>query len=254
MEIQYISDIHLEFMNANAYQEFIQTFKPSAKILVLAGDIGNPRLPLYEQFLQHVSGLFEKVFLIAGNHEFYGSSIEKNLSVIREVVSKLPNITFLDNTMEEYEGFCWIGTTLWSEITNPLYTINDTKVIEGLDISTYNAMHKKAKEYLSHALSLCKREGKQAIVITHHLPILDLVLPQFTTKQFAPYNQWFHANLNEIIEGHKDILKGWFYGHTHAESIQTHLSVPFYCFPKGYPGEKEMSHDFVRLATLKKNF
>ncbi len=249
MDIQYISDIHLEFMNANEYRQFIDSFKASAKILVLAGDIGNPRLPLYEHFLQHVSGLFEKVFLIAGNHEFYGSTVEGTLPLIRELVSKFANITFLDNTMEEYAGFCWIGTTLWSDITNPFYTINDTKLIQGLDVAAYNAMHKKAKEYLLHALDLCKREHKKAFVITHHLPIQELVLPQFTTKQFAPYNQWFHANLNNLIDANKEIIKSWFYGHTHAESVQIHYKVPFYCFPKGYPNETS-SKDLTRVINL----
>ena len=247
METQYISDIHLEFMNTNEYQTFLREFKPSAKILVLAGDIGNPRQPSYQHFLQHVCGLFEKVFIIAGNHEFYGSTVEETLPLIREIVSKFENITFLDNSMEEYAGYCWIGTTLWSEVTNPFYTINDTKLIQGLDVTAYNAMHAKAKTYLMYALDLCKREHKKAFVITHHLPIQELVLPQFTTKQFAPYNQWFHANLNEIIYDHKDSVKGWFYGHTHAESVQTHFTVPFYCFPKGYPNET-CSRDLTRIA------
>ena len=47
MLIQYISDIHLEFYNLSKIIKLI----PSAPILCLAGDIGNPLLENYEIFL-----------------------------------------------------------------------------------------------------------------------------------------------------------------------------------------------------------
>ncbi len=250
MDIQYISDIHLEFMDTNEYQYFLKNFSPKAKILVLAGDIGYPHLPSYKQFLEHISPLFTKIFLIAGNHEFYGSSVEKNIPLIQDIVSKIPNITFLNNTMEDYEGITWIGTTLWSAITNPYYTINDTNQIEGMNVRTYNELHAEAVDFLKTALANCKRENKKVVVITHHLPISELVMPQFRTEQYKPYNQWFHANLDSLIQMHNTNILAWFYGHTHAESIQTHYKVPFYCFSKGYPNEKCKKNNYNTICKI----
>jgi len=46
------------------------------------------------------------------------------------------NITFLYNSYEIYENYCYVGSTLWSNITNPEYVINDVYSIKGLDIIT----------------------------------------------------------------------------------------------------------------------
>ncbi len=67
MRIQYISDIHLEFFKVLPKQ----IVRPVADILCLAGDIGYPFSSLYRDFLKQVSRDFKKVFLIAGNHEYY---------------------------------------------------------------------------------------------------------------------------------------------------------------------------------------
>jgi len=42
MKIQYISDIHLEFLFKNSIKHINYLLQPKADILVLAGDIGNP--------------------------------------------------------------------------------------------------------------------------------------------------------------------------------------------------------------------
>lgn len=237
MNIQYISDIHLELMSPNEYIRFIKAFPIKANILVLAGDIGNPYHHFYTNFLDYVSHFFTKVFIIAGNHEFYGNEIEQTIKKIQEITKDYSNITFLHNSFEDYEGVRWIGTTQWTPITNPAFTINDTKMIHDMTIERYNALHQESKEFLEYTLQSCVDESKKSIVITHHLPIPELVLPQYKTPYFAPYNQWFHANLHDIISEYNKSILGWFYGHTHKGSVQSLFGISFFCSPKGYPGE-----------------
>ena len=71
--MQYVSDIHLEMHDK--YNEGVITpsmfLKPSAPYLALCGDIGIPELKAYDVFLGWCSNNYEKVFLIAGNHEYY---------------------------------------------------------------------------------------------------------------------------------------------------------------------------------------
>ena len=127
-KFQYISDIHLETHHNTSKNIFEKILKPSAPYLVLCGDIGYPGAELYKPFLEYCSKNFERVFYIAGNHEFYNDTksikylktkqfIEKSVSEdelrrisarfqretpedrvkkIREICSKFINIHFLD--------------------------------------------------------------------------------------------------------------------------------------------------------------
>jgi predicted phosphodiesterase len=204
MRIHYISDIHLEFMRPNHYENFRNRWRPDIKqadVLVLAGDIGNPRQPLYREFLQHCSQNCKKVFLIAGNHEFY-------------------------------------GTTLWSCIENPLFTINDTEQIRDMSIVRYKELHTESLGFLDKTLGEAKGLGKQCVVITHHMPLYELIHEKYREAQMEPYNQWFASRLNSLVEKYASCVKGWVYGHTHTGSVAKFYDVTFYCNPVGYPGER----------------
>jgi predicted phosphodiesterase len=79
--IQVLSDIHLEF-----YKKFPK-FKPLAKYLFLAGDIGTIESK-YDQkiinFLSYCSENWEKTFYVLGNHEFYQTNkIAKKKKVLK---------------------------------------------------------------------------------------------------------------------------------------------------------------------------
>lgn len=70
--IQYMSDLHLERLN---YQ---WTITPAAPILLLVGDVGRlSDLSKYRSFILHCCAKYTKILLVAGNHEYYGTSHEK---------------------------------------------------------------------------------------------------------------------------------------------------------------------------------
>lgn len=250
MQLRYISDIHLEHMNS-MYQvnKFIQTFQPNPtiqdEVCILAGDIGNPYSKSYETFLQHCASSFQKTFLVAGNHEFYahGHSIPDTLKQIQAVVSKYPTITFLHNASEDYQGIRFIGTILWSKITNPAYTINDTKYIKGMTIETYQTLHQQDLQFLTDTLATTT---EPTIVITHHMPSYSLIHPNYITPHMQPYNQWFATDLDALIKTYQSRIQGWFYGHTHMPSQTTLHGVSMLCNPKGYPHESSPSQTPVR--------
>lgn len=64
VKLQFCSDIHVEF----GTEGFL---KPEAPFLALLGDIGLTAESDYRTYLLKQSEKFEKVFVIAGNHEFY---------------------------------------------------------------------------------------------------------------------------------------------------------------------------------------
>ena len=237
MKIQYISDIHLEFLCKNTIKPFEYAFEPRTDICVLAGDIGNPFKSEYKSFLLQTSKQFKKIFIIAGNHEYYDNTVQDTKIKIAEICNEIINISFLDNSFEDYAGYRWIGTTLWTNVVNSKYTINDTTYIKDFSVEKYNNLHSECNEFLKSTLEECKKNDIKSIIITHHLPIYELTHEMYRNSVCKLYSDWFNARLDDMVKENNSIIKGWIYGHTHSRSIQTHYNVAFYCNPLGYSGE-----------------
>lgn len=243
MKIQYISDIHLEYLERSDIETLTTSLTSRGEVLILGGDIGDPRQTdsRYRCFLESVCSKFKKVFVIAGNHEFYHSQIDMNKAKIRKICCEIPNISFLDNSVEDYEGYRWIGSTQWSQIGSPDCSSNDFKNIENLDYEAYNRMHLDSVTFLNHELKTATQLNLKAIVITHHVPIYALTVPKFSTDSDKDRSQWCHGNLDDLVQEYNGIIKGWFYGHLHTRSVQLHHGVHFFCNPIGKKGENTYS-------------
>ena len=248
MKMRYFSDLHLEFIKPNKIERFIRKI-PSGidEICILAGDIGNPYQINYDIFMQFISKNFKKTFVISGNHEYYNKTktIQETNDFLKDYFQKFNNIRFLNNTYEIYENYCFIGTTLWSHITNPIYEINDTCSIPHFDYIQYNKLHMMSVEFLEEAL----KKNNNCIIITHHVPSESLIDIKYKTEQMIPYNPWFYCNMDELIETKKDKIKCWIYGHTHTPSNIIINEIPFLCNPIGYPNENKIL-DFEKNFTI----
>jgi predicted phosphodiesterase len=241
-KIQYVSDIHLELLFKNSIKTINYLLQPKADILVLAGDIGNPFLTSYKNFLENISLKFKKTFIIAGNHEYYGNDIIETKKQINLITNDIENVSFLDNTYEDYNNYRFVGTTLWTNINKPAFLINDTKMIKNFDIPKYNQLHLEATDFLQKTFQECKNDNIEAIVITHHLPFYELTHPNYQNSFYVNYRQWFNANLDGLIIENKDSIAAWVYGHTHSESVQKHYDINFYCNPVGYMNENDVNN------------
>lgn len=81
-----MSDLHLERTN---YQVSIN---PAASILLLVGDIGRfCDSEEYRHFIKDCCAKFEKVLLVGGNHEYYGTSHAKGLELIEDITTDPAN-------------------------------------------------------------------------------------------------------------------------------------------------------------------
>ncbi|CAK1358937.1 unnamed protein product [Cercospora beticola] len=79
--VQFMSDLHLERV------KYDFEITKAAPILLFAGDVGRfCDEALYRAFLAKQCSQFDKVLLIAGNHEFYGSSREEGLAIAQNLV------------------------------------------------------------------------------------------------------------------------------------------------------------------------
>ncbi len=247
LRIQYLSDIHLEYPHISM-GSILTKIKPSAPILVLSGDIGNPYQDKYEILLDYSSKSFEKVFIIPGNHEYYkhGNSIEDTNGHINSICSKFKNVSFLNNSSVSYNGHKWIGTTLWSKVIPNGKWTSDLYAIDNMTVDLYNRLHETSVKFLDESL---KESDEPCIVITHHVPSNDLTDPMYITPQLTCYHQWFSSNLESLLEAHGSKIAGWFYGHTHAPSDKVLDGVRFLCNPIGYKGERK-NPDYEKVAEL----
>ena len=165
MRIQYISDIHLETRKQTA--PFKSILEPVAEYLVLAGDIGNPITPIYEEFLKYCSDNFVTVFYVLGNHEYYNSykaekllksrkfitdeqfqelsekleldSVESRLRKIRGVCSKYPNIRLLNqDSYKISDSFPQRGSSANQELDDSNYIVIGCTLWSKLKMTPYN--------------------------------------------------------------------------------------------------------------------
>jgi predicted phosphohydrolase len=244
MKIRYFSDLHLEFIKPNIMDKFLKNILEGPdEICICAGDIGNPYQPNYDIFMNFMSKNFIKTFVIPGNHEYYNKikNISETNEFLHEYFKKFDNISFLNNSYEYYENFCFVGTTLWSKITNPFYETNDCSQIPDFDYIKYNQLNSISIGFLEYTLY----NNINCIIITHHVPSNSLIDMKYKKQNMIHYNQWFYCDMDSLIETQKDKIKCWIYGHTHTPSEKIISDIPFLCNPIGYPNENNKS-DFQK--------
>ena len=123
MKINLVSDLHLEF----GYQSL-----PGGDVLILAGDVAEARsiqkhhhstkivsdVPdehyRCSEFFYHECAKYKKVFYVMGNHEHYHNKFWKTYDDIKSMMPS--NVTLLENQHEVYEGICFVGATLWTDM------------------------------------------------------------------------------------------------------------------------------------------
>ena len=141
------------------------------------------------------------------------------------------NISFLNNTIEIYEHYTFIGTTLWSYIpeyikNDELNAYNDFKKIKGMNRQKYNQLYKKNLEFLTNEI----KNKNNIICLTHHLPSIELIHEKYKNYQ----NFMFANKLNYLI---KDNIKLWMCGHSHTGNTKIINNVICTLNPFGYPNE-----------------
>lgn len=235
MKVYVVSDIHLE-IKEKFRKKLVISGDPEA-YLVLAGDIGNPFQKSYASFLYEQADKFKKVFVLAGNHEFYGNSITSATFQIEKVCSKFPEkLIFLNNN--EYvidETYIILGTTLWSEITpvQEKYVkeyLNDFYSIKDFTIKTYKTLHQESVEFLKTALE--KNKDKKVIVCTHHAPTYNGTSAK--EYEYSCITSAFASDLDYLI--YRPVV-AWVAAHSHHSYNQIINGIQVCSNQLGYPGE-----------------
>lgn len=243
---QYFSDIHTECYKGNPkkLRKLLQGLEVQAPYLILAGDIGDPHSLIYKEFLMDIGKLFEAVFIVAGNHEYY--SKDKNMFEVRqqikEVCMQVGNIIFLEN--ETYlipdTDIRIFGATFWTDIKidEEKYVknmIGDYRYIPDFSVEKCRELHKMSCEKLQGSLD---EYNDRFIVISHHLPSYSLIDPEYQ-------NSLINSAYASDISISNERIVAWVAGHTHTpiEKEKYHVN------PIGYKGEN-MKRDFNKIFSI----
>lgn len=250
---QILSDLHLEV--GQQYSSFI--VPPSAPYLILAGDIG--RLIDYESYLAFLTkqaAQFEQVFLVLGNHEFYGLSFLAGL----ERAQKLENEAVLNEKLvllhqRRYNipnsEITILGCTLWSTVPEDArevvrLKVKDFEKIEGWTVDDHNASHEADLTWLRHQALDIQRQNKSGakgervrniLVVTHHAPSM-----QETSSPKDVSNPWSSAFATDLLgDASWGEVKAWVFGHTHFTTQFERNGIKVLSNQRGYvlPGSRE---------------
>ena len=190
--------------------------KPSASILILAGDIVTFALmERFGDFWNYLSDHFEQTYWIPGNHEYYRTDISDWPSSFLENIR--PNVHLLNNKSIIIENTRFLFSTMWSKI-NPRNQwlvergLTDFRVItnEGKNFTGehFNQLHHDCMDFLQqeeHWDDLLKK-----VVITHHVPTL---MKYPTRYKGDTLNDGFAVELFDWISQRQP--SAWIYGHHH---------------------------------------
>ncbi|AHA45934.1 calcineurin-like phosphoesterase [Insectomime virus] len=236
MELCLISDCHLE-LSPQKLQKFLsgKLLTPNKnKILCLCGDIGNPWSKNYSKFLAWCSKSFEFVFVLAGNHEYYGEhTMAETDERIRELSKSHGNVKFLQNSSFEYRGVLFVGTTLWSNVPdNADELMNDYIYIPEISPELIRKEWSDSVSFLTKEIA----RGKKTVVLTHHCPLDE---SEALGNKEDEYRSCYCSDLGFLA---RENVLAWLWGHTHHKFLSKRGETTFASNPKGY-GKENTGYD-----------
>jgi len=235
MQINFISDLHLEFGPLEIEPE-------AGDVLVLAGDID---IKGRVDWINTIASKFNHVIYVLGNHEFYNGTMDSIYKKTREGLAD--NVHLLENESITIAGVTFHGATLWSDFLNgnPMsylrcdQAINDYRLIRAGDgkhrfkPQIAHSLHNISKVFLQENV----KEGD--VVVTHMAPSLLSIHEKY--KNDMNINGSYASDLSELILDTKPEL--WFHGHVHTSFDYTVGNTRILCNPRGYVGE-ELNSEF----------
>lgn len=213
-----MSDLHLERI------QYDYTITRVSPILVLGGDIGRfCDYDKYHGFLSNQCEQFDLVLLVAGNHEFYGSSREEGLEAV-ERLTKEPSmrckLRFLNRSRVDLpnSNMTILGCTLHSHISQGYTKLtNDFSRIKNWSVKAHNEEHGRDLSWLRDSLqSLGQAEFKRnVIIVTHYAPMFERVCHPHNENNAVSQCFSSHALRHVRKSGGMWSVSHWIFGHTH---------------------------------------
>lgn len=234
MNLQIVSDLHLSLWP-------FELPATDADVVVVAGDVARPR-----EAMAWLTGIGRPVLYVAGNHEFYGGSIDGTRAELKRLAAGTL-VRVLDDDEVEIDGVRFLGNTLWtdfrlvgegsrrdravaeatrfvrdftriraSESGERLFTVDDS-------VALFDAHARWLRERLADT-----RAGP-TVVITHHAPSPASIHPRFASSLV---NVAFASDLGALFD--RSRVRLWVHGHMHDSFDYVLNGTRVVCNPRGY--------------------
>jgi Icc-related predicted phosphoesterase len=242
MRLWVFSDLHLEFAPMQT-----PLVVPDADVCVVAGDIlhGGPARSV-AWLAEHVAPHMPVVF-VAGNHEFYQSSIVEGVFEGVKAAAARPNVHFLENGYVEIGGVYFAGATLWTDFSimgsQDLAMWHAEQVMSDYSAIAYTKkpfsklrahntvrMHRASRGFLEVFLN--EHRDRKTVVVTHHAPSPQAIAPQYAHELATAA---FVTDMEDLIREGGPTL--WVHGHVHEHFEYRVGNTKVVCHPRGYSGE-----------------
>jgi predicted phosphodiesterase len=231
MKLNVLSDLHLS-------RGELAVPDTDADVVVLAGDLGRP-----ERAIGWASRIAKPVLYVAGNHEFYGGSIEGTMAELKRL-ARGTRVRVLDDEEALIDGVRFLGTTLWTDVRvagegeartaamrEAVRFMRDFSAVR-IGEATFTP-EASASLFARHAAWLAARLAEPhrgpTVVITHHAPSAGSIHPRF---QCSPLNSCFVSDAERLIDASR--VRLWIHGHTHDSFDYVVNGTRVLCNPRGY--------------------
>lgn len=265
MQIIWLTDIHLDFVDKNCHIKLIESIVKNAKeykgqsCVVLTGDLGNSNCT--HDFMLEWRKVLElhnniKLYFVLGNHDYYGSGIERERSKYRD--SPLQNNWLSNiNHVQLTEETCLVGHDGWydggyANWFQSKVDMNDYYQIFELSKNWYekdrifekiNELSKEAAEHV-YAKSLeAIQDGTKNVFIATHVPPFrenSVYQEQISDDDWMPHFSSKHMGdkIIQLSQENPDIKFVILCGHSHGKAkylnnnIVCHTGEAQYRYPK----------------------
>ena len=222
LKIQFVSDLHLEFLQNRQYLQD-HPLQVTGDILLIAGDSAYLDLPDSDSdtygsysFWDWASRHYQQVIVCLGNHDFYA---HYDLSTMPDSYCRQirHNVHAYYNSVVSIGDIDIIISTLWSKIEPCDAFLTERNVSDfyrimsdghRLTAEDFNREHARCLQFIQQAV--VESKAKTKIVLTHHVPTHLCTAQEFCGSTISGA---FTVELGEyIVDSGIDY---WIYGHSH---------------------------------------
>lgn len=255
IKLFYYSDLHLEFReNRMSVHNKLSKIKSDIdSILILAGDVSYLNDIKSDRVLKQLCEKFSSVYMICGNHEFYGHNGDAAV-LETSFETDYGFLKLVNNSTIKINDYNIIFSSLFGQVhpMNEFWVrrgMNDFNQINygnsSLTVEQFNRINDKCVGYIKMFLENSKTENN--IIVTHHLPSISLIQDRFKGNIL---NDAFCVDLFDFIYDNSHKIKYWIYGHNHFNVETTINNTQMLTNQFGYSNEGIKNFDFNKFIEI----